>query len=204
MAADLYLASASPRRRELLLQVGVSFELLLARKPPREPAAVDESVLPGEKPDDYVRRVTQHKAEVAWQRLVLRTSLPRLPVLAADTTVALGADIFGKPANPEQARDMLSRLSGTTHRVLTAVVVTLGDRRAMRVSETHVTFCRLGEGQIQRYVDTGEPFDKAGGYGIQGPAGAFITRIEGSYTGVVGLPLFETVELLREFGVSVP
>lgn len=204
MAADLYLASASPRRRELLLQVGVSFELLLARKPPREPEAVDESVLPGEKPDDYVRRVTQHKAEVAWQRLMLRTSLPRLPVLAADTTVALGTDILGKPANAEEARDMLGRLSGTTHRVLTAVAVTLGDRRAMRVSETQVTFCRLGGAQIQHYVDTGEPFDKAGGYGIQGPAGAFVTRIEGSYTGVVGLPLFETVELLREFAVSVP
>lgn len=204
MAADIYLASASPRRRELLLQVGVSFDLLLGRKPPREPAAVDESVLPGEKPDDYVRRVTQHKAEVAWQRLMLRTSLSRRPVLAADTTVALGTDILGKPATPEEARDMLTRLSGTTHRVLTAVALVLGDRRAMRVSDTRVTFCRLDGARIQHYVDTGEPFDKAGGYGIQGPAGAFVMRIEGSYTGVVGLPLFETVELLREFGVSVP
>jgi septum formation protein len=203
VAADIYLASASPRRRELLLQIGVAFELLAARKPPREPAAVDESVLPGEKPDDYVRRVTQHKAEVAWQRLMLRTSLARLPVLAADTTVALGPDILGKPATPQEARAMLERLSGTTHRVLTAVALVLGDRRAMRVSDTRVTFCRLDEARIHRYVETGEPFDKAGGYGIQGPAGAFVMRIEGSYTGVVGLPLFETVELLREFGVSV-
>jgi len=204
MSASIYLASSSPRRRDLLQQMGVTFDLLLGRKPPREPAGVDESVMPGEKPDDYVRRITQQKAEVAWQRLLLRTSLPHLPVLAADTTVALGMDILGTPGDAEEARAMLTRLSGSTHRVLTGVAVILGDRRAMRVSETVVTFCPLDAARIQRYVDTGEPLDKAGGYGIQGAAGAFVTRLEGSYSGVVGLPLFETAELLREFGVTVP
>ena len=110
MSASIYLASSSPRRRDLLQQMGVTFDLLLGRKPPREPAGVDESVMPGEKPDDYVRRITQQKAEVAWQRLLLRTSLPHRPVLAADTTVALGADILGTPGDAEEAREMLTRL----------------------------------------------------------------------------------------------
>lgn len=203
MTASLYLASASPRRRDLLGQLGVSFGLLLGRESPEEPAAVDESVLAGETPDDYVRRITRLKAEVGWQRLLHRPTLPRLPVLAADTTVGVGNDILGTPGSPDEAREMLTRLSGATHRVLTGVAVIQGDRLALRVSETSVTFCALDPARIARYVDTGEPLDKAGGYGIQGPAGAFVTRLEGSYTGVVGLPLFETAELLREFGLTV-
>ena len=200
----IYLASRSPRRRELLHQVGVHFEPLLFREGARADAETREDVNPGESPDDYVRRIARQKAKAAWARVLMRKGLARKPVLTADTTVAVGADILGKPANAVEAAEMLRKLSGTRHRVLTAVAIALEARVEMAVSETAVEFTALDEPRIAAYVASGEPFDKAGAYGIQGRAGAFVARLEGSYTGVVGLPLFETVRLLREFGLVVP
>lgn len=200
----IYLASRSPRRRELLAQVGVRFEPLLFREGARADADTDEAVRPGETPDDYVRRVTRAKAEGAWERVTMRRGLQRKPVLAADTTVALGEEIFGKPADRAEAERMLQALSGMRHRVLTAVAVQLETRLEMAVSESLVTFAELDAARIAAYVASGEPFDKAGAYGIQGRAGAFVSRLEGSYTGVMGLPLYETATLLRLFGVTVP
>ncbi len=202
--ASIYLASRSPRRRELLAQIGVRYEMLLFREGSRQDAETAEDAYPGEHPDDYVRRVARLKAEAAWQRLAERKGLRRMPVLAADTTVALANEILGKPADRADALRMLRLLAGTRHRVLTAVALATDGRIAMRVSESLVTFCALDEARIAAYVDSGEPFDKAGGYGIQGRAGAFVSRLEGSYTGVMGLPLFETAELLRESGIAVP
>ena len=199
----IYLASRSPRRRELLEQIGVRFTLLLFREGTRWDADTDEAVLPGETPDDYVRRVALAKAQAAWKRVVMRR-LSRFPVLAADTTVALGTQILGKPFKSDEARRMLALLSGTEHRVLTAVAVILEGRCELAVSESRVTFEPLDAARIAAYVDSGEPFDKAGAYGIQGRAGAFVERLEGSYTGVVGLPLFETARLLRQFRIVVP
>jgi septum formation protein len=200
----IYLASRSPRRRELLTQIGVKFEPLLFREGSRADADTDEAVHPGEQPEDFVRRVTQTKAEAAWQRIVMRRGLQRKPVLAADTTVALAGEMLAKPADRADAQRMLRLLSGTQHRVLTAVAVLYEGRLEMAVSDSLVTFANLDEDRIHAYVLSGEPFDKAGGYGIQGRAGAFIERIEGSYSGVMGLPLFETANLLRMFGVGVP
>jgi septum formation protein len=200
----IYLASRSPRRRELLDQVGVRFETLLFREGPRADGDTDEAVQPGETPDDYVRRIAQVKADAAWKRVTMRRGLQRKPVLVADTTVALGDDIYGKPVDPADAERMLKALSGKRHRVLTAVAVQLEARFEMSVSESIVTFGELDAARISAYVASGEPFDKAGAYGIQGRAGAFISRLEGSYTGVMGLPLYETAQLLRLFGVTVP
>jgi septum formation protein len=202
--ASIYLASRSPRRRELLAQIGVRFELLMFREGPRHDPSTSEDVAPGELPDDYVRRMTRMKAEAAWERVVLRKGLRRMPVLAADTTVALGTEILGKPANRDDAARILRMLAGTRHRVLTAVAVAFGNRLEMLLSESLVTFGALDEARIASYVDSGESFDKAGAYGIQGRAGAFVERLEGSYSGVMGLPLFETARLLREFGIPVP
>jgi septum formation protein len=201
---SIYLASRSPRRRELLNLIGVRYEPLLFREGTRADADTDESVLPGETPDDYVRRVADMKAEAAWQRVLMRRGLARKPVLVADTTVALGNEIFVKPEDQADAERMLTALSGKTHRVLTAVGVRLDTRHETAVSETLVTFAELDRERIAAYVASGEPFDKAGAYGIQGRAGAFVSRIEGSYTGVMGLPLYETAQLLRLFGVTVP
>ena len=200
----IYLASRSPRRRELLTQIGVKFEPLLFREGSRSDADTDEAVQPGEQPDDYVRRVTQLKAEAAWQRVVMRRGLRRMPVLAADTTVSLAGEVLGKPTDRVDAERILKLLSGTQHRVITAVALQLESRFEMVFSESLVTFGRIDEERIQAYVLSGEPFDKAGAYGIQGRAGAFIERIEGSYSGVMGLPLFETANLLRRFGIAVP
>jgi septum formation protein len=200
----IYLASRSPRRRELLAQIGVKFEMLLFREGARQDAETNEDPLPGEHPDDYVRRVTRLKVGAAWDRVVMRRGLRRMPVLAADTTVALANEMLAKPADAADAVRMLRLLAGTRHRVLTAVAVAQEGRVEMRVSESHVTFCPLDDARIDAYVATGEPFDKAGGYGIQGRAGAFVSRLEGSYTGVMGLPVFETGELLRQFGLTVP
>jgi septum formation protein len=200
----IYLASRSPRRRELLAQIGVKFEPLLFREGPRQDADTDEAVRAGEQPGDYVHRVTRLKAEAAWQRVVMRRGLQRKPVLTADTTVALAGEILGKPADRADAERILTLLSGTRHRVLTAVSVAFEERYELAVSESLVTFAALDEARIAAYVQSGEPFDKAGAYGIQGRAGAFIERIEGSYSGVMGLPLYETAELLRKFGIVVP
>ena len=200
----IYLASRSPRRRELLAQIGVRFEPLLFREGARRDSDTDESVQPSEQPDDYVRRVTRLKVDAAWQRVVMRRGLQRKPVLAADTTVALAGEILGKPADREDARRILAILSGTQHRVLTAVAITYEERCEMVVSESLVTFEALAPERIAAYVETGEPFDKAGAYAIQGRAGAFVERIEGSYSGIMGLPLFETVQLLAKFGIAAP
>jgi septum formation protein len=200
----IYLASRSPRRRELLAQIGVKYEPLMFREGPRQDADTDEQVRPGEQPGDYVRRVTRLKSEAAWQRVVMRRGLRRMPVLAADTTVERAGEILGKPTDRADAERILRTLSGTQHRVLTAVAVSFEGRFEMAVSESMVTFANLDEERIAAYVQSGEPFDKAGAYGIQGRAGAFIERIEGSYTGVMGLPLHETAELLRKFGIVVP
>jgi septum formation protein len=202
--ASIYLASRSPRRRELLAQIGVRFELLMFREGPRHDPSTSEDVFPGELPDDYVRRMTKMKVEAAWERVVLRKGLRRMPVLAADTTVALGTQILGKPANRDDAARILRLLAGTRHRVLTAVAIAFGNRLEMLLSESLVTFGTLDEARIASYVDSGESFDKSGAYGIQGRAGAFVERLEGSYSGVMGLPLFETARLLREFGIPVP
>jgi len=204
MHTMIYLASRSPRRRELLLQIGVKFEPLLFREGSRQDRETSEDVQPGEQPDDYVRRVTDLKVNAAWDRVVMRRGLQRTPVLAADTTVALASEILGKPSDKADAERMLKLLSGTQHRVLTAVALKFEDQSRMEVSESFVTFAALDEARITAYVTSGEPFDKAGAYAIQGRAGAFVERLEGSYTGVMGLPLFETARLLREFGVTVP
>jgi septum formation protein len=200
----IYLASRSPRRRELLLQIGVKFEPLLFREGPRQDVETDEAVRPDEQPDEYVRRVATLKCESAWQRVVMRRGLRRMPVLAADTTVELTGVILGKPADREDAERMLRLLAGTQHRVLTAVAIKYEGHFEMAVSESLVTFAALDETRIAAYAQSGEPFDKAGGYGIQGRAGAFVERLEGSYTGVMGLPLYETANLLRLFGIQVP
>ena len=200
----IYLASRSPRRRDLLAQIGVKFEPLLFREGPRQDVETDEAVRPDEQADEYVRRVARLKCESAWQRVVMRRGLRRMPVLAADTTVALAGVILGKPADRHDAERMLRLLAGTQHRVLTAVAVQMETRFEMAVSESLVTFSALDDARVAAYVQSGEPFDKAGGYGIQGRAGAFVERLEGSYTGVMGLPLYETSNLLRMFGLTVP
>ena len=194
----LYLASQSPRRRELLTQLGVTYELLLADA--SEDAESLEAVLPGESPDDYVQRVCILKAEAAVQRR-MRRGLPEAPILTSDTTVCRGGDILGKPADARDAAVMLAALSGTTHRVLTAVTVAsaAGLRHALSIS--HVTFRTMQAAEIDRYVASGEPLGKAGAYGIQGRAAEFVERIDGSYSGIMGLPLFETAALLREAGL---
>lgn len=198
----VYLASRSPRRRELLTQIGVSFELLLLREDPVRGADFDESRLPGEGAHDYVLRVSHGKAVTGWQH-VLHRRLPHHPVLAADTAVVLGERIMGKPANREEAVEMLLALSGRTHQVLTAVAVANGGRVEQSVSASSVRFGQLTELAARRYVMSGEPLDKAGAYAIQGHAAAFIEKIEGSYSGVMGLPLYETAQLLAQFGVEI-
>ncbi len=198
----IYLASQSPRRRDLLKQIGVNFEVLLLRTDPRRKVDVDETPHANEPPGDYVLRVSQAKAHAGLAVLKFR-NLPPFPVLAADTTVVLDGKILGKPADREEAVSMLRQLSGNQHRVLSAVAIAFDDRIEVRLSETAVTFVALSEERIRRYVFTNEPHDKAGAYGIQGHAGAFVQRIEGSYSGVVGLPLAETVELLQLSGYPV-
>lgn len=189
----IYLASKSPRRQALLQQAGIAFRLL----PPDDQAAAEalEAALPGEDPSVYVKRVVRAKLDAAVHRLQAQ-ALPVAPVLAADTTVAVGGTMLGKPIDPDDARRMLKLLSGRTHRVLTAVALAIGSRREVVVNVSRVTFARLSRATIEDYVASGEPFDKAGGYGIQGRAGTFARRIEGSYSGIMGLPLYETEALL--------
>ena len=198
----LYLASRSPRRRELLTQIGVNFLLLPFRGVPREDIDVSEDVRPGEDAETYVVRVARAKALGGEQRLAWRRLSAGL-VLSADTTVELEGDILGKPADAAEATAMLTRLSGSTHRVLTAVAVSDGRRLEHALSISTVRFAPLTARDIERYVLSGEPMDKAGAYGIQGRAGAFVQHVEGSYTGIVGLPLNETWQLLRDFGLDL-
>lgn len=200
---SIYLASRSPRRRELLRQIGVSFELIPLREGAARGADVDETPHPGEVADDYVLRVACDKARAAAGVVAARRVVAR-PVLAADTTVVCDAEILGKPANAADAARMLGLLAGRSHRVLTAVAVAADGKLETRVSESRVWFRALDPVEIRRYVATGEPGDKAGAYAVQGMAAAFITRIDGSYSGIMGLPLAETAELLRSFGIAVP
>ena len=194
----IYLASQSPRRSELLRQLGIEHELLLPRAD--EDAEALEAERAGELPAAYVERVTLAKLGAARRRLVA-SGLPMAPVLCADTTVALGRRIFGKPLDADEARRTLELLAGRTHRVITAVAVGAGRRRWSAVSTSHVRFAALTPRRIDRYIESGEPFGKAGAYAIQGGAAAWIERIDGSYTGIMGLPLFETAQLLRRAGV---
>jgi septum formation protein len=199
----IYLASQSPRRRELLKQIGVNFGVLLLRSDPRRAIDVDETPHANESPESYVRRVCQAKAETGYTMLKLR-NLPLYPVLAADTAVILEGNIFGKPDHAGQAAEMLRQLSGREHQVLSAVAIALGNHIEVALSVSTVRFARLGEERINRYLLTDEYADKAGGYAIQGYAAAFIEHISGSYSGVMGLPLFETVQLLQHFGYPTP
>lgn len=199
----IYLASKSPRRRELLRQIGVDFELLLLREDPKRGPVVSEDVLPNEAPLDYVQRVTREKADMA-REVMLWRRLPMRPVLTADTSVTLNGEIFGKPANRVEAQSMLERLSGQTHQVITSVALLVDEEVLQATQVSEVAFMRLSAEQIRSYCLLNEPYDKAGGYGIQGQAAAFIAEIRGSYSGIMGLPLYETGQLLEQAGLRRP
>ncbi len=186
----IYLASASPRRRELLQQLAIEFEVL--------PSNILEVRQAGESPADYVQRVACDKAQFV-AKLVKERNLSVHPVLGADTEVVLEGEIFGKPRDREHALEILHRLSARTHEVLSAVCVLSRDKEYLALSISRVTFATLTSADIARYWDTGEPLDKAGAYAIQGKAAAFITRIEGSYSGIMGLPLHEVAAILKKF-----
>jgi septum formation protein len=191
MSSDfVYLASGSPRRRELLQQIGVSFRVV--------GTAVDEAALPGEAPPKYVARLAAAKAEAGWDS---SRGAAEAPVLAADTAVVLDGKIFGKPADGQDAEDMLRQLSGRTHEVLTAVALRTAAGLHARLSRSEVTFRAIAALEARAYWETGEPKDKAGAYAIQGRAAVFIADLRGSFSGVMGLPLFETAELLGVAGV---
>jgi septum formation protein len=194
----IYLASQSPRRRQLLEQLGVRHALLLAD--PDEDAESLEAVIDGELPIHYVERVTLAKLDAARKRLE-RRKLPQAPILCSDTTVAIGRRILGKPADADDARNKLSLLSGRSHRVITAVALAWGGRTEILVNVSRVHFAPLTDDDITRYIASGEPFGKAGAYAIQSAAGAWISRIEGSYSGIMGLPLYETAQLMRQADV---
>jgi septum formation protein len=196
----IYLASKSPRRRELLKQIGVPYELLLMRETaPR--IDVDEAPQPHETPHVYVERVVKLKADSA-QRAMRERKLPIRPILTADTTVTFDGHILGKPENREDAIRMVGKLAGQTHQVLTAVMVTTETDQFKVLTTSFVTFAPLTADEIRAYVDSGESMDKAGAYGVQGRAARFIAKLSGSYSGVVGLPLYETAELLKKADVS--
>ena len=200
MVQFIYLASQSPRRRQLLEQLEVRYELLLPDA--GEDAEALEIALENEVPARYAKRVTGLKLDVASARLTWR-QLPPAPILCADTTVALGRTIYGKPDDACHAERMLSELSGRTHRVLTAVSIQSGQHRFGALSSSSVSFESMTAGQISRYVATGEPLGKAGAYAIQGRVSMHITRINGSYSGIMGLPLWETALLLRAAGLDI-
>jgi septum formation protein len=196
----IYLASQSPRRAQLLAQLGVQVELLLPDA--GEDVEALEAALANEAPASYVQRVTQLKLDAALERIAKR-GLPVAPVLCADTTVALGRKIFGKPQDAQHAQRMLTELSGQTHRVLTAVAVGQGRRQRLALSTSRVSFAALSARQIRAYAESLEPLGKAGAYAIQGGAAAFIPTISGSYSGIMGLPMYETAQLLKYFGVKL-
>ena len=187
----IYLASRSPRRRELLAQIGVKFEVIEVH--------LDEAVAAGESARGYVERLARAKAEAGWQRMQ-ESKLPEAPVLGVDTTVAVEGRILGKPADGREAAEMLAALSGRLHEVLTALALKFGSRLESAVSVSEVRFKTLTKEEIARYVATGECEDKAGAYGIQGHAARFVAELRGSFSGVVGLPLFETAQLLDRIG----
>jgi len=198
----IYLASRSPRRAELLKQIGVNFEPLLLREALSRQADVDETRLVNEAPADYVHRIAQTKAGIGRMRLLQR-GLADLPVLAADTAVAVNGHIFGKPENPTLAEEMLRVLAGRTHQVLTAVAMATENGTRIYTSTTMVRFRDISEREIRSYLSGNEAYDKAGGYAIQGIAAVFIPEISGSYSGVMGLPLFETAQLLEKSGITI-
>ena len=200
MADSVYLASQSPRRRQLLEQLGVRHELLLPEA--GEDAEALEAVLKNEAPAAYVKRVTGLKLDSALARLK-RRKLSDAPILCSDTSVALGRTIFGKPADAEDAKRMLQALAGQTHRVLTAIAVHSGMQRYAALSSSRVSFEVMTEQQINEYVATGEPMGKAGAYAVQGRAAMHITRINGTYSGIMGLPLLETARLVRSAGIKI-
>jgi septum formation protein len=192
---SIYLASRSPRRRELLSQIGVRYHLLLFRERVGEHPEVDESPAAGETAAVYVERLARLKADAGWRRMLQRNQPPG-PVLAADTTVALEDRIFGKPADRADAEKMLAELSGRRHEVLTAVALKMHDQLEVAVSSSEVQLKALSAEEIAQYVASGEGDDKAGAYAIQGRAGRFVVELRGSYSGVMGLPLYETGQLL--------
>ncbi|MFM2067951.1 MAG: septum formation inhibitor Maf [Pseudomonadota bacterium] len=202
MSSFIYLASQSPRRRQLLDQIGVRHALLLPG--PEEDAEALEAVRPNEAPATYVRRVTLAKLAAAQARRLQR-GLPDAPVLCADTTVALGRRILGKPADAAEAAGMLAALSGRTHRVLTAVAVAAPAMAApvLLLSTSQVRFAALTPAWIAAYVASGEPMGKAGAYAIQSQAAVHVAHISGSYSGIMGLPLHETADLLGRAGLTI-
>lgn len=197
----IYLASKSPRRRELLKQIGVHFELLMMREQsPR--IDVDEVPLRDETAHAYVQRIVLLKAAAA-VKVMRERRLPQRLILTADTTVTIDGAVLGKPVDRDDAVRMLKRLAGDSHQVLTAIAVAF-DREVKHVlSTSFVSFAPLSEAEIKRYVDSGEPMDKAGGYAVQGLAAKFIAKLSGSYSGVMGLPLYETTALLRQCGLQI-
>lgn len=200
----IYLASKSPRRQELLEQIAIRFKVLdVPAQDPVHADMVDETAHTGENAHDYVCRLAREKAEYAWQYLVA-SNRAEYPVLAADTTVVIDGAIIGKPGSRNEAFEMLKTLSGRTHQVLTGVAVKYNEHLFQAVQTSDVTFASLSDENIMAYIDTGEPFDKAGGYGIQGLAGKFVSHIQGSYSGIMGLPLYETSMLLKKAGVIIP
>jgi septum formation protein len=197
----IYLASRSPRRRELLRQIGVQHEVLLLRESSGR-LDLDETPQPGESLPDYAIRIASAKANLGWQRVIER-QIPRYAVLGADTAVTLDGELFGKPMGLNATIAMLEKLAGHSHQVLTAVAVTFETRCEVLLSTSTVKFKPLNEREIHAYASSGEPFDKAGGYAIQGRAATFIAHLEGSYSGVMGLPLFETAQLLQRFNLKL-
>ncbi len=198
----IYLASKSPRRRELLRQIGIEFELLMLRNDTARGPDVTELVLANEAPADYVARVANEKAAFAWN-IVQTRRLPVRPVLAADTTVTIDGEILGKPANTAEAAQMLERLSGRTHQVLTSVAVHCTGMAEHITQVSNVRFGTISAASIRAYCATTEPYDKAGAYGIQGLAALFVEHIDGSHSGIMGLPVFETARLLRKAGLPL-
>jgi septum formation protein len=198
----VYLASKSARRQELLRQLGVEFESLLLREALGRRRDVVEAPRKDEPPIEYVKRVARLKASVGWHRMG-RRGLPPKPVLGADTEVVLDGQALGKPADAAGAVAMLAALSGRTHEVITAVAVRWQTQLVAAVSTSRVTLRAIARDEIERYVATGESFDKAGGYAIQGRAAVFVQHLEGSYSGVMGLPLHEAAEILARIGFPV-
>jgi len=199
---QIYLASRSPRRRELLKQIGIKFNLLLMRETIGRPIDVDETPIVGETPADYIYRVVRAKASEGYKRIIQR-KFPVLPVLVADTIVLLDGSIMGKPKDTFEAEKMLKSLSGRSHQVLTAIGLGIKDQVQIRLSTTTVRFREITEREIRRYLESHNFLDKAGAYAIQGLAAVFIVEISGSYSGVMGLPLYETAQLLEEAGIEV-